>query len=140
MIMNIKLEKKFKYIVLFTLVCNVFLLVFPYLWPYFYSGEVIQKIVWSNGFDAKFILNDFIIYGISLVYLVCYLGLLKYQNWARNIYAVMVVFVLSLNLIGGIFSLGNIDSFLNHLICLLDGIVISLCFFSPMSKLFENDA
>ena len=136
--MNNNLKIIYKYIVLSTLFSNICILVFPYLWPYFYQSESIQAIVWSNGVGAKFILNDYIVYGISLVYFVCYFGLLKYLNWARYIYGVMIIFVLFLNLIGGVFSQGYIDSFLNNLILLLDGAIISLSFFSPISELFEE--
>lgn len=129
--------KTFVLFVLFALTLQLFLFLFP--WRFVYSELGLEALSFL-GIDA--LIHPNFIWKISILftgaYFISYIGLLFFKSWAR-------IFFVALSIIGGIgISLYGInvqssfESMVGYFISIVDGFIIALAFFSPVSEKFQS--
>jgi hypothetical protein len=130
-------EKVYRYSIVHTAAIYVAVLILPFNWPLIYSNEVIEKIVWSNGAGAIVYIPIALFYTISALYMISLIGLIFYKRWAKYVFISLTGFVLIANLGQGVFSQGPLESFGNQALSLIDGFIVALIFYSPISERFD---
>ncbi|WP_348675926.1 hypothetical protein [uncultured Abyssibacter sp.] len=67
------------------------------------------------------------------------IGMLLFFKWGRLLFAVWLLAGFPLGLVSGVYVSPAIDSTIGYLTSLLDGVVLALAYFSPVSVLFRSD-
>ncbi len=123
--MNEDMVKLFRWLVIATLVFNIFWAVFPYLWNYIYSNEEIDLIL-QDGMGGSLSRNLTYIFGAA--YILLSIGLLRLKYWAKVGFAIFIFLSLILSPFFGVSVLGRYDVFLSSIIGLSYGVILTLAF------------
>ena len=87
--------------------------------------------------------GDWFLFAIAflllIVYIVIYIGLYRFKGWAKTLLLPIHIAVLVLALFSGISIETGLVSTINYLYCLIDGGILFLVYWSPISQMFENN-
>ena len=75
-----------------------------------------------------------------ILWLVSAVGLYLFQNWARTLFLVLIVFDAFSIFLGGYVVLMPLEAFMANLIAIADGAILVLAYFTTVSKEFGNVA
>ncbi len=78
-------------------------------------------------------------FAFLVVRVIATIGLLLVFKWGRLVFAISLLAGLPFGLFSGVYVAPAIDSTIGYLSSLLDGAVLALAYFSPVSALFRND-
>lgn len=131
------MEKVFRTIVVINLAAFLIWFFQPYGYLTITDKSVMDALAW-NGYGGNEILNQYIPWCFLAVSLICAVGLYFYLNFARILFALMVLSALLLSPFMGLNIGTGIDTFFHTLINLLDGIILFMSYFSSISNKFSS--
>ena len=131
------MTKNFRYLILTSFGLYALWFHFPYVEPLLFDQDQID--VWdSSGFDAKIFFPQWHYYLWFAYWIVVWYGLFHFFRWSRD--AMIIGYILSYFTapIYGTVIQSPISNVLGNLHTLLDGIIIGIAYFSPISARFKR--
>lgn len=133
-------KKWFQFLVWFLLFLYAVAFFLPYAWGYMYDEELYNALLW-NGWRG--LLNNVKLLSMPLsswmifLYFIASVGLLSYKKWGRSVYLVCLLINAVLWSFNGLAVNYGIGNTLAVLTAVLNGVVLSLAFFSEIGDEFE---
>ena len=125
-------------LVVAVLVLDFVLVCFPYLWGYFYHGEILNALTWS-GFGSIFGERQYIFYyGSFAAYGVTSIGLIFFKRWARTAFVFLTIVTVFLSPFWGLSVSYGIESMMSYLVSLGDGAILAIAFLTGISNEFDS--
>ena len=93
----------------------------------------------SDGYAA--VLNPqtwLLTIGIFALWIVAYVGLFRFQNWARNLYLVLTILALFATTLYGIRVVSPMEGVLDLAVNLLDGAILAMAYLSSVKNEFRE--
>jgi hypothetical protein len=93
----------------------------------------------SDGYAA--VLNPqtwLLTIGIFALWIVAYVGLFRFQNWARNLYLVLTIWALFATTLYGIRVVSPMEGVLDLAVNLLDGAILAMAYLSSVKNEFRE--
>jgi hypothetical protein len=112
-----------------------------YLLPFdsFHNDPAAVNLLKLDGYGALFNPQHWsFTSGLLLMWLVAYMGLWHFDNWARHLYLGLTVWSLITASLYGVRVTSPFDATLGLLVDLLDGALLGLAYFSPTKELFSE--
>lgn len=133
------MNKLFNYLVIITLALTIILWFIPQFDKYWLSDEALE-LLGANGWGS-FVPNPEILYWPQLIFWsVISIGLLKRIMMARTIYLVGLVAFSVVNFGWGFLVLSPIEAGLYNLICMMDGAILIMSYFTSVAGEFKADS
>ena len=111
----------------------------PYLYNHIYEKDTLDALSWSR-FGAVLPRIDFLPFGFLLAFGLTSIGLVFLKKWARTGFLILTVFSLLYLSGAGINVQTGFDSFLDYFVSLTDGVILTMAFFTGLSREFESAA
>jgi hypothetical protein len=127
----------YRLVVMFQLILLVLSYFFP--WGFAYGNGSDEALQWK-GVNSLINLDAIIIYSIliSILYAICYVGLLLFQRWARVLLVFISIFGGVAIFFQGISVASNYEGMIGFYASLADGFIIALSFFSEIKQRFNK--
>ncbi len=137
LIMN---KNNFRILVVITFILSVLAGVYDFIWP----SEIITQIS-DYAYEIEPEYSDFqimIVSVIAVLLLVCaavsFVGLLLFKNWGRHLYIAGFIIAFPLYPFMGVSVVSGANQLIYDLAMVLSGVLIAVCYYSPISKQFTN--
>ena len=112
---------------------------FPHVEPLFFDEERLE--IWdSSGFDAILQFPIWYYYLWMALYAVISIGLFQFNPWSRDLLIITYIIGFFLNPIYGTVIESPLSRSVGSLIGLIDGIILGMAYFSPISERFKPKA
>lgn len=92
-----------------------------------------------DGYDAAIALPSAILWGVVIISILIAFGLFMFWRYARVLFFLMLIASTILVLFAGLRAQTELESFLFDLTNILDGIIIAMCYMSPISDKFKAE-
>ena len=127
----------FRALIILTVLIYVIFIAKPYFDSSFHSKDLLDLLAW-NGFEALVFLPEWANWIITLIWLPISLGMYCFNKQSRLAYLIAAVFfTLSLPLFGTQVFTGT-EIMLYQLIATLDGIILTMAYFTSISDEFTK--
>ena len=133
------MEKRFRYLVLFSFVLYVLWFYFPYIDPLFFDEERLGA--WElSGLDAKFEFPAWYNYLWMAFWAVVAFGLYQFNAWSRELLIIGYIIGYFLSPIHGTEIQSPLSASVSNLNTLIDGVILGMAYFSPVAERFNTRA
>ena len=133
----------FRALIVFSIVAAILLSIIEAFYSSADVGLVTEYAISLNQTAYLDSVSDAWLFGVGLIGLTLLVsityGMYQFKNWARWLNLYFVLLLIPLAFIEPILVYGPISSLSNDLLMMLEGAIISLCFFSKISDEFEKE-
>jgi len=110
----------------------------PYFWAHIYSGDKLNMLSW-DGFGAMYDINGPIQYLFLVAYGVVSIGLIFFQPWSKQLFLGLTLLSIAITLFSGISVYEPINGLLGYIMTLIDGSILTMIYFTSVSKEFVKN-
>ena len=133
------MAKLFRYLVVLALGLYVLWFYSPYLDPYIFDHSRLE--VWSlSSFDAKFEFPSWYYYLWFALNVIITIGLYRFESWSRDLLILTYIIGWFMAPVHGTAIQSPLSAVVGNLGTLIDGVVIGMAYFSPVSQRFKARA
>ena len=133
------MEKIFRALVVLALLLNIALFLLVQYWPAIYDEASLNAMSW-NQYGALVVHGDLFYVILLALYAVVYIGLFAFNKYARHALVVLVLFAIVSSPFEGLAVSGGIDSGLGYALSVIEGVLISMAYFTSLHAKFAGNA